>query len=242
MACRDRLLGEIDGAVSADDMAAWAQRVLPAKNTLRAEDATIVDRAFVAGLDRFPGDAQPAAGLVPDPAPDAPPHQAMPAPNTNEDEAADPAAAQPDAAVSEGSSVTVADTDCAGLAFGKRPKRDKDHRAFVAANPCLVCGRRPADAHHLRFTQPRALGRKVSDDYTVPLCRIHHRKLHLRTDEVAWWKEVNVDSLAACRTYSREGRILKQTESPGVERCTLCTLRGQFGFHCFADLLSPTGC
>jgi hypothetical protein len=56
--------------------------------------------------------------------------------------------------------------------------RDKEHRRFVSIQPCLVCGRSPADAHHLRFAQPRALGRKVSDEFTVPLCRVHHRELH----------------------------------------------------------------
>ena len=28
---------------------------------------------------------------------------------------------------------------------------------------------------HLRYLQPRALGRKASDEFTVPLCRVHHR-------------------------------------------------------------------
>ena len=41
-----------------------------------------------------------------------------------------------------------------------RRLRDKRHRQFVAAQPCVVCGRQPSDAHHLRFTQPRALGRQ----------------------------------------------------------------------------------
>jgi hypothetical protein len=199
-ACRDRLLGEIDGAVSADEMAAWAQRVLPTKNTLRAEDATIVEGAFAAVLDRLTGDAQPAADLVPDSAPEDRPHQDMPAPDGHEDVEAKPDPALPDTAVSEGSTVTVADTACAGLAFGKtRRTRDKYHRAFVATNPCLVCGRRPVDAHHLRFAQPRALGRKVSDEFTVPLCRIHHRKLHLRGDEAAWWEEHKIDPLAVAQ-------------------------------------------
>jgi len=80
------------------------------------------------------------------------------------------------------------------LANGKpRRRRDKDHLAFVAAQPCLVCGRQPADAHHLRFAQPRALGRKVSDEFTVPLCRLHHRALHARGDEQAWWAALNID-------------------------------------------------
>jgi hypothetical protein len=41
--------------------------------------------------------------------------------------------------------------------------RDKGHVKFVAKQACLICGRRPADAHHLRFGQHRALSRKVSD-------------------------------------------------------------------------------
>ena len=56
--------------------------------------------------------------------------------------------------------------------------RDKQHLRFVAGQPCLVCGREPCDPHHLRFAQPRGLGQKVSDEFTVPLCRAHHRELH----------------------------------------------------------------
>ena len=73
--------------------------------------------------------------------------------------------------------------------------RDKDHRKFVATQPCIVCGRTPADAHHLRFAQPRALGRKVSDEFTVPVCRLHHRELHRHGDEAAWWQGTNIDPL-----------------------------------------------
>jgi hypothetical protein len=80
-----------------------------------------------------------------------------------------------------------------------RRHRDKDHLKFVASQPCLVCGRSPADAHHLRFTQPRALGRKVSDEFTVPLCRTHHRDNHSFGDEVAWWERRAIDPLATSR-------------------------------------------
>jgi hypothetical protein len=103
-------------------------------------------------------------------------------------------------------------TDCADLAFGKtRRKRDKDHRAFVASKPCLVCGRRPADAHHLRFAQPRALGR--SDEFTVPLCRIHHRELHLRSDEPARWEELKIDPLAVAQRLWNESRRSAKSET-----------------------------
>ena len=80
-----------------------------------------------------------------------------------------------------------------------RRHRDKAHLKFVASQPCLVCGRSPADAHHLRFTQPRAMGRKVSDEFTVPLCRTHHRDNHSSGDEVAWWERRAIDPMATSR-------------------------------------------
>ncbi len=60
-------------------------------------------------------------------------------------------------------------------------------------NHCLICSRTPSDAHHLRFAQPRALGRKVSDEFTVPLCRVHHRQLHNAGKEIDWWSAVDRD-------------------------------------------------
>ncbi len=73
--------------------------------------------------------------------------------------------------------------------------RDKAHLGFVASQPCLVCGRQPSDPHHLRFAQPRALGLKVSDEFTVPLCRGHHRQLHQAGNEVAWWGNLKIKPL-----------------------------------------------
>ncbi len=73
--------------------------------------------------------------------------------------------------------------------------RDKAHLRFVGSHPCLVCGRQPSDAHHLRFAQPRALGMKVSDEFTVPLCREHHRQLHHAGNELAWWHNLSIKPL-----------------------------------------------
>src|SRR5262245_43156317 len=81
-------------------------------------------------------------------------------------------------------------------ALGKTVRlRDKEHRQFVLRQPCLVCGRVPSDPHHLTFTQPRGLGYRVSDEFTVPVCRIHHRELHRSGDEAAWWQKLNIDPL-----------------------------------------------
>src|SRR4029077_268294 len=56
--------------------------------------------------------------------------------------------------------------------------RSKEHLRFVALQPCLVCGRSPSHAHHVRFAQSKGLGLKVSDEFTVPLCAIHHQQNH----------------------------------------------------------------
>jgi hypothetical protein len=80
--------------------------------------------------------------------------------------------------------------------FGKPVRlRDKEHRRFVLRQPCLVCGRVPSDPHHLTFTQSRALGRRVSDEFTVPVCRVHHRELHRSGNETAWWESLKIDPL-----------------------------------------------
>lgn len=78
----------------------------------------------------------------------------------------------------------------------ERRVRDPNHLAFVARHPCLICGRRPAQAHHVRFAQPRAMAMKVSDEYTVPLCVGHHDAVHRTGDERAWWAARKVDPLA----------------------------------------------
>ena len=74
-------------------------------------------------------------------------------------------------------------------------RRDKAHLRYVATQPCLICGRQPSDPHHLKFTQPRALGLKVSDEFTVPLCRGHHRQLHQAGNEIAWWDDLDINAL-----------------------------------------------
>jgi hypothetical protein len=87
------------------------------------------------------------------------------------------------------------------------PMRDKDHRKFVLRQACLVCGRMPSDPHHLTFTQPRALGRRVSDEFTVPVCRVHHRELHRSGDEATWWRRLNIDPLPVALKLWQHSRV-----------------------------------
>ncbi len=167
---RVSLIAELERLVSSDDATVWAHRNLTAKNKLMAADAAAVEDAFAKKLSEL--DLAPTG-------------------NPAADNTADP------------TELTAASqTAQALLASERRPipqkgirLRDKQHLKFVASHPCLVCGRAPSDAHHLRFAQPRALGRRVSDQLTVPLCRTHHRELHRRGDEAAWWQAVKIDPI-----------------------------------------------
>jgi DNA recombination protein Rad52 len=84
--------------------------------------------------------------------------------------------------------------------------RDPEHLKYVAERPCMICGRQPCEAHHLRHAQPRALGRKSSDSYTVPLCALHHRELHARGDEAAWWQGKGRDPFPVADELWRHSR------------------------------------
>ena len=84
--------------------------------------------------------------------------------------------------------------------------RDRAHLKFVASQPCLVCGRQPCDPHHLRFAQPRAIGLKVSDEFTVPLCRGHHRQLHQAGNELPWWENLKIKPLEIANVLWEESR------------------------------------
>jgi len=97
--------------------------------------------------------------------------------------------------------------------------RDKAHLKFVASQPCLVCGRSPSDPHHLRFAKPRAIGLKVSDEFTVPLCRGHHRELHQAGNEQVWWQRRRIDALKIASSFWRKTRP-SIARSPGSSQGT----------------------
>jgi hypothetical protein len=84
--------------------------------------------------------------------------------------------------------------------------RDKEHLRYVASQPCLLCSATPSDAHHVHFAQPRAMARKVGDDFTVPLCRKHHRDLHDSGNEVAWWHDIGTEPLEITRELWNDSR------------------------------------
>jgi len=181
---REELLREIDALDSSDDAALWSQRRLGAKNTLVASDATLVEQAFRTRLTVF--GTEPAGG------------------------AARQRSGPRDRRRHQGRKRRAVDRTVLALPTQRRV-RDRDHVKSVTKQACLVCGRRPADAHHLRFAQFPALGRKVSDEFTVPLCRGHHREAHRCGNEADWWDKIGIDPRAAARVLWLKTHPLPRT-------------------------------
>jgi hypothetical protein len=166
---RDQLLGEIAKTEGDEELAIWAKRALPLKNGLTDDDARSVEAAYLAKVN--------GASKVP---------IASSAPEI--DNAGKHSQPEPKSVASTASKQVTPLT---------KPvrRRSKSHLALVASQPCLVCQRGPCDPHHLKMAQPRSLGRKVSDEFTVPLCRRHHRELHRNGNERAWWQNQGIDPL-----------------------------------------------
>jgi hypothetical protein len=164
---RERLLAEISTLASGDELALWAHRALPLKNTLTLEDSKTIEAAYLTALAASPS-PQHLATATSDPR-----SGTSPLPGTED---------------------AVSNQPAMPLTKSVR-KRSKAHLAFVATQPCLICKATPCDAHHLKIARPQSLGRKVSDEFTVPLCRKHHQELHRNGNERAWWQNQGIDPL-----------------------------------------------
>jgi hypothetical protein len=201
-ALRDRLLGEIADLQSEDSATKWAREALPAKNRLTVADAKLLEDAF----ERRLSDLLLSGGG------ESPSHDAAQAASIeNLNTAASENRGATESRGIENPGSQGVDKSVLALSAPRR-YRNRDHLRFVTQQPCLLCGRKPSDAHHIRFVQPRAMGRKASDEFTVPLCRSHHRAVHRAGNEQAWWQTAGVDPLKVARklwkhTRTDEGRI-----------------------------------
>jgi hypothetical protein len=182
---RDRLLNEVTALQSHDNATVWAREALPLKNKLIEADANLVGETFERKLSEFMG-PEAVAPMSNDFSPTSIASSSNPSAHQNPPtDVADQRQARIDKSV-----LTVS---------APRRYRNKAHLRFVTQQPCLLCGRKPSDAHHLSFVQPRALGRKASDEFAVPLCRIHHRAVHRARDERGWWKATAIDPIKVAR-------------------------------------------
>jgi hypothetical protein len=126
--------------------------------------------------------------------------------------------------------------DAEGVIAISKPVRERDryHLKFVASQPCLVCGRTPSDAHHLKFAEQRAMGRKVSDRFAVPICRLHHRELHRRGNERAWWQTQGIDPLPIATSLWEKTHAVTPAEAEG-DRDRLGGINTQLNGSHFGD-------
>src|SRR5215813_13552394 len=192
-ALREKLLAELGTITSADLAATWAPEALSAKNSLTATDAKLVEDAFERRLSELPSSEAAAP--------------------SNDDPSVSQIAPQVIATAESTDPGQAKGIDKSILAVAvPRRYRNREHLRYVAQQACLVCGRKPSDPHHLGFTQPRALGRKVSDEFAVPLCRGHHRAVHRSRDERAWWRQAGIDPIKVAR------RLWKETHGMGPRR------------------------
>jgi hypothetical protein len=185
---RERLIEEIRALASGEDAAKWVHRSLAEKNSLRASDAERVEAVFASKLAELAIITEHDAG-----------------------------AQQEDSRYAFVSSATRDSNehgqpkgiDKSALSLPEpRRIRDRTHVRAVMQRPCLVCGRQPSDPHHLRFAQSRALSRRASDEFTVPLCRGHHREVHRCGDEAGWWRHQGIDAVGVARALWLESHPL----------------------------------
>jgi hypothetical protein len=182
---RHRLIAELERLVDPEALATWAQRALPLKNQLATTDAQMLEAAFAARL----GQLEESGPILP-----------------SKDQKANTPGRKPQTDPGDQAVMVI-----------RKPvrERDRDHLRFVASLSCLVCGRTPSDPHHIKFAEQGAMGRKVSDKFAVPICRLHHRELHRRGDERAWWQNQGIDPLPAAATLWARTHAVEPTAVVG---------------------------
>jgi hypothetical protein len=169
---RGELMSELAQLRDGEALASWAHRVLPLKNQLSSADAQTLESAFAARVNELGEEAL----------------------------AAD--AKNQGASGHDGRRERIESASEPVIVIGKPVReRDRDHLRFVAAQPCLICGRSPSDPHHIKFAEQRAMGRRVSDKFSVPICRLHHRELHHGGNERAWWQKHGIDPLSIAASF-----------------------------------------
>jgi ERF superfamily len=192
-ALREQLAADLKEINSAKEAANWAHRVLGTKNSLTATDAACIEETFRVKLASFATDG-----------PGMPQETERPQSQRRSNRA------------KKGRRSYVIDKSVLALPEPRRV-RDREHVRYVSQQSCLICGRRPSDTHHLRFTQSPALSRKVSDEFTVPLCRGHHREVHRSGDEAAWWTQAGIDPTVAARVLWLETHPLPSDKVRGED-------------------------
>lgn len=99
--------------------------------------------------------------------------------------------------------------------FKVEPIRNDKWLAEVRLMPCTVeqdgehCNGSPIHAHHLTTIKgERGMGQKTGDNYTLPLCSLHHNALH-RIGEKSFWRLWGIDAIEETKrlweTFNNKG-------------------------------------
>ena len=192
---KDELIAEIDGLKNGDDLAIWAHRRLSAKNKLTKDDSRAVERAYQSILEQSS-------------------HKEL---DQRVVTSHSPEEAAPDSPAECNRSQQTMPSKVSPITKTVR-RRSKAHLRFVGAQPCLVCAQLPCDAHHLKFAQTKAMGRKVSDEFVVPLCRKHHHDLHQHGNEMAWWANLKITPIQIAKELWETNPVNKALLSQGADK------------------------
>jgi ERF superfamily protein/uncharacterized protein DUF968 len=239
---RERLLANLTAITDPEVLTDWAAKNLPRKNQLTTADAEAIESAFatklteLGGAELLPSDTSGGTHKHGEPTPSdgssALPMMAREPRKLNRRRSTRRLASSKKASAEGVQPKAVAQPNV--IPIGKTLRlRDRDHLKFVSAQPCMACGRSPSDAHHLKFAQERALSRKVSDEFTVPLCRTHHRELHRCGDERIWWQQLNLDPIPTAsalwaQTHPALSRSEAHLDKPAATSGTTEKFRVQF--------------
>jgi hypothetical protein len=247
---RKRLCGEVAALHSVDAAVEWAGRSIGSKNDLTAEDAAAVEAAFRERMQVLQPDAYSPAS----PAASAEPSSLA---GFQDGTGETPDLSRPSGAPGQRPGPTRAPalrirTEAASPSPKPRRNRDREHLRFISRQPCTVCGRQPCEAHHIRFAQPSALGRRVSDEFTVPLCCLHHRELHRIGNERAWWEQLNIDPLPLAVRFWQQTKGVpaasnhqpqtdEQIASGSIEQKPEAEASPDAGLQSWSEITNPDG-
>lgn len=226
---REQLISELKEFTKSDDLTVWARRILSLKNKLTTPDAQEIETAFAAKLNELCDDGAATLDTLEastraetkgnskaviadgntnfDREPIPANKKAKPGRKLNGNRVPKRGAARQNASVAD--AISQAPAQLVTPLSKPLRLRDRHHLKFVSTQPCIACGRSPSDAHHIKFAQQRGMGLKVSDEFTVPLCRLHHRELHRHGDERIWWQQLSLDPMPMAQ------RLWHRTQSNG---------------------------
>ena len=211
-ALREQLLADLAVLQSDEEAADWVHKNLPAKNTLTAADADVVEASFRDKLAAI----ELASPVIEERSADANTPFRQVSEQNSQGAVGEPFFEPTDA--SAPSPIVLPGKPRHRRVAPKAIRlRDREHCKFVTTQPCVVCGRRPSESASCSIrSAARARPKSQRRVHSVPICRLHHRELHRYTamrplGEVG----VNVDPRLQSRSaFGGDRELIEVTRCP----------------------------